>query len=49
MQTANYRIVLEKFPTPTGCTAAAYGTTKVVNVANAGAINCFTFSGPPGT
>ena len=48
VQTANYRIVLEKFPTPTDCTAAAYGTTNVANVANAGAINCFTFSGAAG-
>ena len=48
VQTADYRIVLEKFPTPTDCTAAAYGTTNVANVANAGAINCFTFSGAAG-
>jgi hypothetical protein len=43
--TGNYRLELEKFPNPSGCTALAFGVPKTANFAQAGTIQCFTFSG----
>ena len=49
VQTANYRIVLEKFPTPTDCTAAAYGTTDVATSPTPGRSTALPSAAPPGT
>ena len=38
LQTANYRIVLERFPSPVGCTATAFGTSSVATIDNPGEI-----------
>jgi hypothetical protein len=46
--TGNYRVVLERFPNPTGCEAAALGKRVPVGVSKAGAIDCVTFTGKAG-
>jgi hypothetical protein len=46
--TGDYRVVLERFPNPTGCTAAELGKRVAVAVSKAGAIDCVTFTGKAG-
>ena len=48
LTTANYRIVLEKFPNPTGCTALDYGDRPSVTFDDAGELACYTFTGSTG-
>ena len=43
--TGNYRVVLEKFPAPVGCTALTFGTPVTATVDDPGELRCFTFSG----
>ncbi len=48
LQTGDYRIVLEKFPAPVGCTALTVGTPLTVNLNNPGELICLTFAGVNG-
>ena len=49
LETGNYRIVLEKFPNPTGCgTVVVGGAVETGAVSLAGALACLTFSGTAG-
>ena len=44
-QTGDYRLVLEKFPAPVGCTALTFGAPVTATVNNPGELSCFTFAG----
>ena len=44
--TGDYRVVLEKFPAPVGCTALTFGTPVTATVDDPGELRCFTFTGP---
>ena len=48
LATGDYRVVLEKFPGPTGCVAAQLGKRSSLKVTKAGALACVTFSGDTG-
>ena len=48
LQTGDYRIVLEKFPAPVGCTPLTIGTPLTVNVNDPGELACLTFAGALG-
>ena len=48
LTTANYRIVLEKFPNPTGCTPLDYGDRPSVTFDDPGELACYTFTGSSG-
>ena len=48
LQTANYRVVVERFPNPVGCAAGDSATPQVRTIDNPGEIDCFTFAGTAG-
>lgn len=48
LATGDYRVVIERFPNPTGCTAATFGKRVTVKVDKPGAAACITFTGKAG-
>ena len=44
LQTANYRVVVERFPNPVGCAAGVFGDSEVATINNPGEIACYTFA-----
>ncbi len=48
LQTTDYRVVLERFPNPVGCTVQAFGTPVTATFDDPGEVGCYTFTGSAG-